>query len=230
MAAPTVVSATIAANGTTLTVVWSEAASQAGGPSVIIAGRLATLTSTYSSGTTTITLVYTIASTVYQSETPTLTGAAGVVTSTVGATANAAFSGQAITNNSTQTLAVACDGVASGMMVNKCMVLRETSAASASSGAETRTWAPVYYPACCAIQAAGASEGFAGQQENASASYNGYFPVSLALRASDRICTITGAGALGFSNKILDVVGAPSDHAGRGAYLWAPLREITGYE
>lgn len=228
MAAPTVVSATISANGTTFTVVWSESVAQAGSVSVVITARLATLTATYSSGTGSATIVYTIASAVYESETATMTAAAGIVTATVGAAPNAAISGQAITNSSTQTLAAACDGVAAGMMVNECMVLRKTTTTSASSGATGNTWAPIYYPVCCNIQMQQSREDFAGQQESPGFQFAGHFPASLSLRHSDRICTITGAGVKGLSGRILEVRGYPSDHAGRGAYLYAPLSEVAG--
>lgn len=229
MAAPTVVSATIISNGTGLTVVWSEAATSVATPTIVIAGRLATLTSTLV-GAVTVTFTYTIASTVYINETATLSGAAGIVTATVGGTPNAAFSGQAITNNSTQTIAASGTARASGLMVNRCMVLRKTTTTSSSTGATSQAWAPVYYPVKCSIQMRTSSEGFNAGQELQDSGYSGYFPRALSLRHGDRICSITGASVTGQSSLILEVVGAPTDHAGRGAYLFAPLREVPGNE
>jgi hypothetical protein len=229
MAAPTVVSAALSVAGTALTVVWSRAVTHVAAPTIYIAARLATLTCAYASGTTTTTLVYSVSGgTVYLNESAVIRQAAGGVTAVDDASPNAAITSQAITNASTATLAASCDGAAAGMMVNKCMVLRKTTTTSASSGATGQTWAPIYYPVCCAIQMRQSRETFAGQQETQGFTFAGYFPASLALLHGDRICTITGNGIRGLSGKILEVDGAPSDHAGRGAYLFAPLMEVPG--
>lgn len=230
MAIPTVSSAVISDG--TLSITWSENVTYlTGSPTLVCTDRLHSITSITFSSMGAIDLITGFEfpeGSIFEGETVTLTVPAGLVEAQSGGQANAAASGLATTNNSDHTDAAACDGVAAGLMVNRCMILRPTESQSASSGAISTTWSVWKYPVCCNIQAAGTSEGFAQAMEDADANYNAFFPASLAIKPNDRVCLITGGGVQGLSGKILEVVGRPIDHAGRGAYRFVPLRAVEG--
>lgn len=102
---PTLSSATIAANGTTFTAVFSEnvnsAGSYAAGFSISASGGAATLS--YSSGDGTDTIVFTVSRTINQGESVTFSYSSGTGDVEDDASnALASFTGTAVTNNSTQ--------------------------------------------------------------------------------------------------------------------------------
>lgn len=105
---PSVSSATIAANGTTLTVVFSEAITIGAGGSGGLGVRgespaNALVAATYASGDTTDTLVFTLASPFYNTEVTTLSYTQpGDGLEDGGGDDVATFVGAAMTNNSTQ--------------------------------------------------------------------------------------------------------------------------------
>jgi len=231
MGVPSIVSVTLGSGGSQFTVTWSEAVDREPGATITLSSpaRLASHTATYQSGTGTAAIVYTASGfIVYQNETVEIQAAAGLVSSVSTDDPSAAFEDQAVTNGSTQTLPTACDGRARGMMTQKCMVLRETETQSSTSAGVKTTWAPIYWPVCCSIQGRSSREAYGTGKPEDAASYIGYFPASLDLRATDRICQISGGGVRGLSQKILTVVGKPIDHAGRGGYLAAPLETVEG--
>ncbi len=230
MAAPALASAIVGSSGLVIATGWSESAvGSVQGATFAIAARLLSGAVLTVPGAPGMTINMTTLVQIYQGETVTMTIPAGtVVDAATGLLGNPLVTAYAVTNNSTVVLAAACDGAAAGMMVNRCMVLRKTTTSSTSSGATKQAWAPIYYPVCCAIQMRQSRESMSKGQEKQGFSFNGYFPASLALVHTDRICTITGNNVRGLSGKILEVVGAPSDHAGRGAYLFAPLMEVAG--
>src|SRR5690606_15686220 len=178
MAIPTVSSAVISDG--TLSIAWSENVTYlTGSPTLVCTDRLHSITSiTFSSedAPDRITQFEFAGGSIFEGETVTLTVPAGLVESQSGGQTNAAASGLATTNNSDHTDAAACDGVAAGLMVNRCMILRPTESQSASSGAISTTWSVWKYPVCCNIQAAGTSEGFAQAKEDDDANYNAFFP------------------------------------------------------
>jgi hypothetical protein len=103
--APTVSSATIAANGTTLTVVFDEAVTGDGTGFEIDNGSA--LTATYVSGDGTATWMFTLSGTVLDADTPVLTYDSGVGDmADLAANALADIASGAVTNNSTQVLDV----------------------------------------------------------------------------------------------------------------------------
>ncbi len=96
---PSLVAKTVSANGTTVTLTFSESVSggAGGGFSLNNNGSVAL---TYVSGNGTSTLVFTAASTVYATDIPTLDYTPGSIADTTGALM-AAVSGASVTNNST---------------------------------------------------------------------------------------------------------------------------------
>jgi hypothetical protein len=101
MAAPTLSSATIALNGTTLTTVWDTTIIGLGGasktPTIAVAGRVITLSSIYKSGVPGTTIVWTLSSPAFAGETVTISAVAGAVNNALD---NDAISGAAVTNQS----------------------------------------------------------------------------------------------------------------------------------
>lgn len=229
MAIPTLVSATTNAAGTQVTTVWSEAVTNVATPTVTCSNRLATFTTLYVSGTGTTSLVWVIISgAVYLNETVTLSAVADTVESSSTATPNGAISAASVTNASTTTVAVACDGAAASMLTNRCMIIRPTETQSTSSGGMKQSWSVQAHPVCCSIQARNSSETFNTGMVDAAFSFDGFFPLSAGIRSKDRVCLITGRNVGGLSGKILECVGPPIDHAGQGAYLYVPLAETKG--
>lgn len=97
--APTLTSATVAANGTTVTLVFSETVTGGTGFTLDNPG---VVTLTYSSGSGTSTLVFTAGSTINQSDIPVLDYTPGNIVDGA-SNALASISNAAVTNNSTQT-------------------------------------------------------------------------------------------------------------------------------
>lgn len=100
---PRITSATILANGTTLRIVFRKAVN--GSTGFTLTGASGGVTGlTYSSGTGTTTLDYTIDRTVYSNETGAkLNYTPGNITTVSAATAMDAFTNRPVTNSSTQT-------------------------------------------------------------------------------------------------------------------------------
>jgi len=97
---PTLVSSTVAANGTTLTNVYSENVTHGNGLGHSLSGPNV---ATYVSGTGTTTLVFSLASVVLSGATPTAVYASATgTTADLAANVLASYSGQSVTNNSTQ--------------------------------------------------------------------------------------------------------------------------------
>lgn len=105
MAVPTLVSSGLASDGLTLSMVWSEAVSTDISDEIEISSlnRSGTVLGTYSSGTTTTTLVYTLASTGFQNETLKVTQHEGDVQSVSTADPCAAVDAASVTNSSTKS-------------------------------------------------------------------------------------------------------------------------------
>jgi len=105
--APTLSSATINSAATTLTLVFSENVncSSSAGLTLTDSTQSTTPALTYSSGTGSTTLVFTLGSTVYSGDTCTLAyvASSGNIVATTGGAPLANFSGTSVTNNSTVT-------------------------------------------------------------------------------------------------------------------------------
>ena len=99
--APVLVSATVAANGTTLTLVFDQRMTATSWSGFALSGTFGASTPTYVSGDLGNTVVFTLSRTVGVTETVTIAYVPGVVKNLT-ADALAAFSGTAVTNNSTQ--------------------------------------------------------------------------------------------------------------------------------
>lgn len=102
--APTVTSITVGTNGTTVTIVFDKNVSIGAGGSGGLTLNTPTSALTYSSGAGTSTLVFTSATTILQTDTPTCsyTQPGNGFEATTGTVDLASFSGTAVTNNSTQ--------------------------------------------------------------------------------------------------------------------------------
>lgn len=99
--APTLSSATVGGNGTTLTLVFSERVTAASWSGFALSGTYGLATPTYQSGAGTDTVTFTLSRTVGSAETVTLAYTPGVVED-LGGNDLAAFSGTAAANNSAQ--------------------------------------------------------------------------------------------------------------------------------
>lgn len=119
---PTVVSATIEANGTTLTVVMSEPVTGNSGLTITPSGGAATLA--YVSGSGTETLTYTISRTILTAETATLAGTSSDIDDLAG-NGLADFSGFTVTNTS---------GVANGLLIDVVAVYEQDDETDSHSG------------------------------------------------------------------------------------------------
>lgn len=224
MAAPTVVSKTIAADGYTLSIVWSEAVQKNDNTvALAVAARSLTNTATYTSGSLTTTTVYLLDTDypIRTGETVTITITANHVESVSTSTANSLITAGSVTNNSA-TATVACTGTASGMMRNSCAVFRPTYSQSASSAGVKTAWSIPYDAVCCSIQNKSAGEGTPSAARMAEYDYAGYFTTSASFAIGDRIINLTGPGNQ--SGRQYEVVGSPVDHAGLAAYQFLPLR------
>ena len=102
--APTVVTATIASNGTTLTWAMSQASTIVSGAGITVNDGSSHYTATYVSGSGTTSLVFTVSGTILSGDTVTdsYNSGTGNITGTVGGLPLATFTNASVTNNSTQ--------------------------------------------------------------------------------------------------------------------------------
>lgn len=146
------------------------------------------------------------------------------------------ITGGLATLRSTQLYATVADGAtalsarsgrAARMLVNTCSIQRgaETQAAT---GESVKQFTTLYSAVPCNIQTRDGSEEQAYARETGKRIGRVYVSPGTDLLNGDRLVSIAGGGASGFTGATLAITGPAVDHAGRGAYLMAPWEEVLG--
>ena len=111
-----------------------------------------------------------------------------------------------------------------GLLNMTCTIGSKSAGIGSSSGGNTWTDAVVGTGIACTVQADTSEQAQRAMAETGIRHYRVYLPFGQSVLVGYRISSISGAA---FSNLVLEVIGPPIDHSGRGIYAMVPAKAIT---